>query len=150
MPLVSNSQDWTPLDTGTNSAVRIIFIDSTSEDLFFRGNFTKASGLKVNYITRWDGASWDSLGRGSHVGANNSFCEPVLAIIRFNNLLIAEGQFSSTYNIGTWDGNSWDFLAVSNGSIVRFRIIDSELFAVGNFDSIGEVGAKAPTIKPDH
>ncbi len=63
-----NGSSWSPLSSGISSpqffspdgrALAVI-----GSNLYVGGAFTTAGGVKANYIAKWDGISWSSLGSG--------------------------------------------------------------------------------------
>ena len=55
---------------GLNGAVRAIAIASNG-DVYVGGDFTRAGDIDTNYIARWDGTNWLSLGMGVNSGVSS-------------------------------------------------------------------------------
>lgn len=75
------------------------------DDLIVAGSFTRAGGVPVNNIARWDGSRWNSLGRGLDGGT-------VDALAVFQRKLIAAGRFTDAsgeqvQGLAAWDGDRW-------------------------------------------
>jgi hypothetical protein len=87
-----------------NNGVDALAIDG-SGNLYAGGSFTKASGVSVNYIAKWDGSAWFPLGSGMDGSVN------ALAIDKSGNLY-AGGWFQyaggvSANSIAKWNGSTW-------------------------------------------
>src|ERR1043166_1833203 len=79
-----------------------------------RGGLPPAGGTAANYVAKWNGSSWNTLGSGvtnpSYLGAS-----VVYALAVSGNDVYAGGRFtsaggSSAKRIAKWDGNSWTAL----------------------------------------
>ena len=81
------SQTWSALGGGMGSWVYNLKV--YNNDLIAGGNFTTAGGLGANYIAKWNGTNWATLGSGMSGGTYNS----VFALTVYNNDLIAGGAF---------------------------------------------------------
>jgi hypothetical protein len=83
-------------------------------DLIAGGVFKKADELTVNYIARWDGTAWQSMGSGL-TGAAGDLLTTVYAMTVYDDKLIVAGHFRMAggifaNNIAAWDGTSWSVL----------------------------------------
>jgi fibronectin type 3 domain-containing protein len=130
------------LGSGMDSTVSALVFDSDG-NLYAGGNFTKAGGVTVNYIAKWNGTIWSALGSGMNG------CVRSLAFDSSGNLY-AGGSFTtaggiSANQIAKWDG-SWSALTsgVTGGSCqglngVNSIVIDSNdhLYAGGCFAVAG-------------
>ena len=110
-------------------------------ELYAGGVFTHAGGIPVNYIARWDGAKWDSVGSGVSGGFT---C--IYAMTVFNGYLYVGGDFTTAggihaSEIARWDGSKWDSVGIGlTGGIYGIRtlaVYDSTLYAGGDFSSSG-------------
>jgi len=67
-----NGTAWSPLGAGMDNWVRTlgVFDDGTGtgRTLVAGGIFTSAGGVSANFIARWNGSSWSSLGAGTNNG----------------------------------------------------------------------------------
>ncbi len=63
-----NGSTWSALGTGAangmNSTVTALALDGQG-NLYAGGNFTKAGGVTVNHVAKWDGSTWSALGSGT-------------------------------------------------------------------------------------
>ena len=124
-----------------------VFDDGSGPALYAGGDFTKAEGITVNLVAKWDGSGWVPLGSGvfgSEVGA--------LTVFDDGNgpALYAGGRFSSAGgveadNLAKWDGSSWSAIGsgVEGSRVHDLTIFDdgggAKLFAGGSFQSAGGV-----------
>jgi hypothetical protein len=108
---------WSALEVeldGFSVAALTVFDDGSGSGpaLYVGGNFTKAGGILVNGVARWDGSGWSALGAESTSGAgafavfDDGSGKPALhAAGRF-----ATGGGVTQASIGKWDGSSWSAL----------------------------------------
>jgi len=113
--------------------------------LYAGGNFWNLAGniIPMHGIARWNGMAWDSLGTG--VGGN------VYSIVKYNGILYAGGSFNikdSTgnfiqANISYWNGSIWQLPGglPASSAVWSLKVVGSDLYAGGNFDSIGGIAA---------
>lgn len=129
----SHSQYWSKL-TGNNifdNPIYALYTDNATNSLYIGGDFISPS----NYITRWDGSSYNSLGTGLN--------GDVFAITNFNGDIYAAGAFSTAgglaaNNIARWNGTSWSALALgTNGQVNALVVFNNELYAGGSFTMAG-------------
>ena len=104
----------------------------------------------INYIAKWNGASWDGLGSGLNPGTNG----PVTALaVAPDGTLYAGGSFSvaggvSANYIAKWDGSTWSPLGLGTNGMVWALAVgpDGNLYAGGEFTKAGGVDAKCIAI----
>ncbi|MCP4899313.1 MAG: hypothetical protein GY906_20305, partial [bacterium] len=108
---------------GLTTTVRAleVYDDGNGEALYAGGGFTSASGSIVNYIAKWDGASWSALFGPSGTGVDDTV--RALAVFDDGNgeALYVGGSFITagglTVNrIAKWDGASWSPLTGPSGT----------------------------------
>jgi hypothetical protein len=112
-----NGTQWIPLGAGTSSAVYAMaaYDDGTGGGpmLHAAGVFTMAGGAPVNFVAKWSGASWSSLGGGMGSGVLG-----VWSLAVFDDgtgegpCLFAGGDFGSAGGVAAprlakWNGASW-------------------------------------------
>ena len=75
------------------------------------GQFTSAGGLAANYVARWDGATWSSLGTGTnhHVYVLKEFDAGSGPALYTGGLFTTAGGVSANH-VARWDGASWSAL----------------------------------------
>ena len=117
----------------TPSVVRALAV--YNGELIVGGHFTTAGGLSANYVARWNGNSWQTLGSGM----NND----VLDLTVYNGRLIAGGFFttagSATVNyIAAWNGTAWSAIDLGMSDItIGLGHFHNELYAGGGFQMAG-------------
>jgi hypothetical protein len=125
---------WQPMGGGMNDAVN----DLANGSLYAGGTFTSPS----NYLAKWDGASWSSL--GTETGGINP---NVFSLYYFDNFLCAGGGFTEaggvTVNyVAKWDviNLTWEaFGSGTDGWVRAFAHDDTYLYIVGTFSNASGV-----------
>jgi|GEM_PF-790024 len=121
---------------GTDGEVSAV-VRLSSGNLIVGGSFTAAGSTLINYIARWDGTSWSSLGAGVN--------GPVLALaLDGSGNVYAGGAFTqaggaAASNIAKWNGTSWSSLGSGASSTVRALAVDGSgnVYAGGDFTNAG-------------
>jgi len=153
-----DGDSWSPLGSGMNDQVNALTVvdvgSGSGPALYAGGEFTSASGVPANFIAKWDGASWSSLGSG--IGGL------VSALTNFDDgsgpALYAGGEFltaggETVNHIAKWDGTSWSPLGsgvsgISISTVFALTVFDDgsgpALYAGGWFTAAG--GAPANRI----
>lgn len=142
--LLSN-QAWFPLGFGVDGVVSTVATSGT--DLYVGGIFWNACGnptcdngnIPVNYIAKWDGSSWSSLGYGldGNVFAIVVNGSDVYVGGVFTNACGAPGCGSGNIpvnHIAKWNGTTWS--AVGNGfdsAVFALAVSGSEVYVGGAF-----------------
>lgn len=133
---------WMALDYGVDFGARTLVYDSASSKLFVGGNFRYASGILTNGIAVWDGASWDSLGRGFQQGA------PVYRLYMYRDTLLASSiYYPSPWPdegawLNYWNGSVWDtFPSSTNSAVGAFKEYNNTLYVGGAFSRVGMMTA---------
>lgn len=139
----STAQSFSPLGQGFDFAeVRCLYADTANNLLYAGGSFGYSGTTKVNGISVWNGVMWDSLAGGTDNSAN------VFSILNYNDTLLACGTFTYMNGLNVkgsanWDGNFWypfiNASAYGYGGICKARIIDSNLYLVGVFDTVSTI-----------
>ncbi|MEM8534612.1 MAG: hypothetical protein AAGF95_27460 [Chloroflexota bacterium] len=111
-------------------------------NIYIGGDFTQAGDRIVNYIARWDGTSWNSLGSGMN---------SVVASLAFHNgILYAGGRFggageANAHRVARWDGTAWTGLLQTNSSENSISGVgvteDGTLYAAGNMEFFDDLKA---------
>ncbi|HYF66419.1 MAG TPA: hypothetical protein VD886_26560, partial [Herpetosiphonaceae bacterium] len=119
-------------ELSSDTAVEAIAVDQQGS-VYATGRFTRAGGVTVNHLARWDGSQWHALaGLTGRAGA--------LAVGPDGDLY-ASGQFTQasgiTGRIARWDGSQWHELGAGPGTLVSISEIKFDqagtLYAAGSF-----------------
>jgi hypothetical protein len=136
--VVTGPYAWTNLDGGVNNTVFYgMAYDGTN--LFAGGHFTTAGSVTVNYVAKWNGTNWSSLGIGMD--------DRVLSLLMVGTNLYAAGDFTmaggvSAYHVARWDGTSWSPVGMGMNNTVNALAYDGTyLYAGGDFTLAGGVSA---------
>ncbi|MBO2009354.1 T9SS type A sorting domain-containing protein [Hymenobacter negativus] len=147
-----NGTTWSSLGSGVanglNGEVFALTIGSNG-DVYAGGNFTQAGGLPANYIARWNGSAWSSMGTGPSNGVN--YFVRTLAVAS-NGDLYAGGNFSqaggtAANNVAKWNGTTWSSLGTGTANGVDVGVIalavagNSEVYVGGYFTQAGGIAA---------
>jgi hypothetical protein len=136
-----------PLSSGLDNTVscQAIF----NNELYVGGSFTTAGGVSANYIAKWNGSNWSSVGAGlNNAGGNGG----VFTMIVYNNELYVGGFFTSAGSvpangIAKWNGTTWSSVgggvtfSASAGMITSLEVLNNELYVGGLYTSAGSVSA---------
>lgn len=137
--LQAQNQRWDSQFTAgasVNNTVHCIKV-AANNDVYVAGAFTTAGGSTVNYVAKWDGTAWSSLGTG--------FNGPVYAIEFRNNDLLAGGLFTTAggvaaSNLAIWDGTAWAPAGTGTNGVVRtLKFYDPYIYAGGEFTTANGV-----------
>ena len=131
-----SDEDWISLGvpTGVNAEVDAMAVDGAGK-LYVGGHFTVTGGSSANYVAKWDGSEWSSLGSGLN--------GPVTALAVSGNDLYAGGFFTtaggnSATNIAHWNGTSWSALGSGvNNQVVALAASGSDVYVGGYFTTAG-------------
>lgn len=142
---------WTPLGSGVDhgdssySSTAVFALAVSGSDLYAAGNFTTAGTIDANYIAKWNGSEWASLGSGMN--------GQVMALVVSGDELYAGGRFTTAggivaNGIAKWNGSSWSPLGTGMGGfgsdtrVSALLALDGILYAGGYFQTAGGVSAK--------
>jgi trimeric autotransporter adhesin len=152
---------WSALSSGLLAAglrnslpgvhAMVVFNDGSGQALYAGGAFSRAGGIPVENLARWDGQRWQSIGDIN--GAVN-------ALAVFNDgrgpALFVGGEFTSAdgvaaRNIARWDGNAWEELpGGTDGPVWSLSPFDADgpghrpasLYIGGEFSATGWVATQ--------
>ena len=146
-----NGSSWSPMDNGLTALsypVRVTALsgydDGSGAALYAGGQFTTMGGQAADYIAKWDGLNWTTLGSGLN--------GPVNALTIFDDgsgaALYAGGSVTNLSNTETvgyvekWGGLSWAPLGSgTNGGVFSLAGFDDgsgpALYAGGSFTTAG-------------
>ncbi len=138
------STDFSGTGIDNQSRAAAVFDDGSGPALYVGGDFVSAGGETFNYIAKWDGSTWSSVGGGMNSG--------VRALIVHDDgsgpALFAGGSFSTAggvnaSRIAKWDGEMWHAVGegVAGGSVLSLAIHEdakgTALYVGGTFTSAG-------------
>ncbi len=131
---------WAALSTGIGSIGVALSLATDGTNLFIGGNFVDIGDANGDYITKWNGSIFSSLGTGL-----NATCVSLLFI---GTDLYVGGQFTlaggvaNTAYIAKWNGSA--FSALSTGldhECDALAAIGTDLYLAGSFTLAGGVSA---------
>jgi hypothetical protein len=136
-----NGTDWSSFQTGQNNGVsntvKTIAID-TSGNVYIGGGFTKVGTLDANYIAKWNGTTWSTLGSGSMNGVNGDVYEITID----GNDLYVVGNFTTGGGVtvnraAKWNGTTWEALGSGINTLpYSVAVIGNEVFVAGFFSTV--------------
>ena len=92
---------WTALGSGIGGGSdpwnppAVYALAVSGSNVYAGGNFTIAGGSAANYIAKWDGNSWSTLGSGMNSGTDPYYTPPVVSALAISsNDLYAGGGFT--------------------------------------------------------
>jgi hypothetical protein len=141
-----NGTVWSPVGTGMDIGMgtpTVNVLISLNGELYAGGNFTIVDGTSANYIAKYNGTSWTSLGTGMSGGLGGA---RVNALAEYDGELYAGGDFDTsggtfTKSIAKWNGIVWSSVGTGVGSpnpeVFALAVYNSELFAGGRFTTAG-------------
>jgi trimeric autotransporter adhesin len=134
---------WRPMGSGMNAVVTAIAIDP-QDQVYAGGGFNTAGGNLVNYIAKWDGSTWQALGKGILGQAH------MVRAITFapGGRIHVGGDFTvstdSPYDYAAaWDGSNWASVGNQLNGAINGLAADryGNVFVGGDFSQI----SAAPT-----
>ncbi len=139
------TSSWSALGSGISSEEYSALVYALATDnhgnLYAGGDFTTASGAIADYVAKWDGSTWSTLGSGTNGRVS------ALAVDSSGNLY-AGGDFITAggvvaNHIAKWDGMGWSALGGGVNGAISALVFDSSgnLYAGGDFTSAGGAGA---------
>ncbi|MDO8683472.1 MAG: phage tail family protein, partial [Armatimonadota bacterium] len=138
---------WNSLSaTQPNNTVLAMVFDH-SGNLYIGGDFTDLADANGDYISKWDGSTYSSLGIGMSGGVyalavdpgimvNNQFVNKVVA----GGIFTAAGGVANTDKIALWNGSAWTSISSGITGTAVFSLAygsDYALYAGGLFTVIG-------------
>ncbi|SPE54289.1 exported hypothetical protein [Verrucomicrobia bacterium] len=117
----------------------VVALAVSGTNLYAGGWFTNAGGVMANYIAKWDGNAWSTLGSGMN--------GMVFALAVSGTDLYAGGSFTTAggvpaNSIAKWDGGTWSALGSGmNSTVSALAVSGTDLYAGGAFVTAGEVPA---------
>jgi len=132
-----------PLGSVVNGTVEALAVydDGNGEALYVGGGFTSASGVIVNHIAKWDGASWSAVSGPAGTGVSGSVRALAVYDDGSGEALYAGGYFTSAggvrvNHIAKWDGVSWSALSGPSGTGVSDVVRALAVYDDGNGEAL--------------
>jgi len=97
---------FAPLSTGINNDGVLTMAFDQSGNLYVGGTFTDITDANGDYITKWNGAAFSSLGTGMNGDVYALACAPNGDIYAGGVFALA-GGVADTAGIARWDGTQW-------------------------------------------
>ena len=147
-----NGMAWSSLGTGAGNGVNG-FVNALAVagggEVYVGGTFTQAGGILANYIAKWNGTTWSSLGTGAGNGVN---CSDVVLAVSSNGDVYVGGNFTqaggvAANGVAKWNGTAWSSLGTGvgnglNGIVYALAVSgNGEVYAAGAFTQAGGLAA---------
>jgi hypothetical protein len=112
---------------------------SPDGSIYAGGNFTNLTDVNGDYISKWNGTAWSSLGTGMQSIVYALACAPDGSIYAGGSFTSA-GGVADTVSIAKWNGSVWAPLSTGITGSVRALVfgIDGSLYVGGNFTDVGD------------
>ncbi len=147
-----NGTAWSSLGAGTgNGFNEVVFALAVAGngDVYAGGGFTQTGGGIANFVAKWNGATWNSLGTGAGNGLDGTVYSLALA---GNGDLYVGGSFTragggAANHIARWNGTAWAPLVMgtdngANGAVYALAVAgNGDLYAGGSFNQAGGTAA---------
>lgn len=118
-----NGTAWSSLGTGFGFGSGVTFpvvalAVAPNGDVYAGGSFTQAGGIAANYIARWNGTTWSSLGTGT---TNGMSARVYSLAVSSSGDLYAGGEFMqaggvAANHVARWNGTTWSSLGTGTGA----------------------------------
>ncbi|MBH8557791.1 T9SS type A sorting domain-containing protein [Hymenobacter negativus] len=149
-----NGTAWSALGTGmaTNNASAAfvtVLTAAPNGDIYAGGNFVQIGGVTANFVARWNGTTWNSLGTGT---ANGVFGTTQAIALAPNADVYVAGYINQAGGVAVnyvakWNGTNWSALGTgatngANSTILALAVAtNGDLYAAGSFNQAGGVAA---------
>lgn len=149
-----NGATWSPVGGGMNNVVLdfAAFDDGSGlgPQLYATGTFTKAGGITVNGIAKWNGTTWSTVGGGvSNYGTSLAVWDDGAGPRLYVGGVFTSAGLVNVSNIAAWNGSAWATVGSgTSGSIRTLTVFDDgngdgpALFVGGTFSNAGGNPAK--------
>ena len=147
-----NGTSWSALGVGVSGGfvyALAAYDDGGGSKLYVGGGFTSAGGASADFIAKWNGATWSTVGGAF---ALNGAVRALATYDDGGGLDLYVGGFFSVFNgaqyIARWNGTAWSTVGTNNGmnwNVVALAVGDfgsgPALYAGGYFTTAGSVAA---------
>jgi len=145
-----NGDAWVPLGSGIAAPnaggvppvvkVMTVFDDGTGPALYVGGQFTRAGGVPVRGIARWDGTSWSSVGDAFYPNENADVRSMVACVLpKIGSVLVVGGSGlgvqGSNGDAAFWTGQGWSPLFIPLYEVEALLVHQGHLYAGGRADN---------------
>ncbi|MBF9224277.1 T9SS type A sorting domain-containing protein [Hymenobacter ruricola] len=140
-----NGTAWSALGTGPAGELdgfAAALAVAPNGDLYVGGTITRAGGIPVNNVARWNGTAWSALGAGISLGSTGGTTVTALSVAG-NGDVYAGGNFTEAgglpaNNVARWNGTAWTSLGAgtangTNGGIYTLAVAPNGNLYVGGF-----------------
>ena len=118
-------------------------------DVYIGGRLSKAGGVAVSHLAKWNGTAWSGLGTGAGQGINDAVAAVALAP---NGNVYVGGTFSQAggvpaNNIARWNGTAWTALGTGTANGVDSEVnalavaANGDVYLGGGFRQAGGAAA---------
>jgi trimeric autotransporter adhesin len=147
---VLNGSTWSTLGAGMvdddsfdpAGSVRAIAISGGT--IYAGGNFDRAGGQLAENIAKWNGSAWSALDSGLGVEFEDSFDQPVRAIVVSGANVYAGGEFETAGGevakyFANWNGSAWSAVGVPDADMVfTLALGPGGVYVGGQFITAGD------------
>ncbi|HEX2616574.1 MAG TPA: PKD domain-containing protein [Flavobacteriales bacterium] len=120
---VLTAQTWEAVGSGTSSDVYAL--EPFGDDLYVGGLFTQAGGMPANYLARWNGTAWSTIGNLGNFMASDA--------LYANDTALFVGSLG---RVRWWNGTAWAvYPGVFNSDVYALTHFRDTLYAGGFFSS---------------
>ncbi|MDB5267652.1 MAG: hypothetical protein JWP58_692, partial [Hymenobacter sp.] len=139
-----NGTTWSSLGTGAANGVSSVvnaLAVAPNGDVYVGGVFAQAGGVAANYVARWNGTTWNSLGTGTTNGSGGAFAVASNGDVYVGGGFILAGGVAAN-RVARWDGTTWSPLGSGVNSGVNALAIGSngKLYVGGTFTAVSDGG----------
>ena len=135
-----STRTWSPLGGGIGGSsfnTRINAVAVSGNNVYVGGTFVAAGSVRANNIARFDGTTWNALGRGinNEVFAMTTTAEGELYV---GGNFSRAGDLDGIGHVARWDGTEWYKLGSGMSSFVRALSSGKNgIYATGSFTISG-------------
>ena len=149
-----NGSAWSSLGSGVGFGSQpgtVYALGVMGSTLYVGGFFDKAGGSPANFVARWDGSAWSSLGTGTANGVGGGSASNIVKAIAVSGTdVYVAGGFARAGGVAAnfvakWSGTAWSGLGngINSGyAPTSLAVAGSDLYVGGNFTEAGGVPAK--------
>lgn len=154
-----NGTAWSPLGSGLTDGLNgnPAYVDALAVagngEVYAGGNFTRAGGVAVNNVAKWNGTAWSALGTGVTIGALGNAAYVSALAVAGNGDVYAGGNFTRAggavaNGVAKWNGTAWSSLGTgaangtnSEGVATLALAGNGDVYVGGTFTQAGGVAA---------